>query len=97
MPTAEETAPGLEPTPDYGLPPFDAEPSEPVDVPAYGVSPGTAVPMYGLPADVPVPLPVPPEEDSDAPDEGSGEPGPEAGTEPPRRPVPTPVYGIPPR
>lgn len=96
MPTAEEVAPALQPTPVQELPPQVFELAENVDVPAYGVSPDVMVPMYGLPADVPVPLPVPPEEGSADAGEGSAETA-EPEVVPPSRSVPMPVYGMPPR
>ena len=92
MPTAEDTAPAPEPTPD--LPPQVFELDENVDVPAYGVSPDVMVPMYGLPADVPVPMP--PEEGSADAGEGSADAA-EPEVVPPSRSMPMPVYGGPPR
>lgn len=81
-----------------------AELSEPYN----GASPGVAsdepaepsaqvmVPMYGLPADVPVPMPVPPDEGSADAGEGSADLT-EPVVTPPERAMPMPVYGMPPR
>ncbi|MBU6160637.1 MAG: hypothetical protein KGO50_05915 [Myxococcales bacterium] len=67
---------------------------EPADPSAQGGSAEVMVPMYGMPADVPVPMP--PEEGSADAGEGSADTA-EPEVVPPSRSMPMPVYGGPPR